>query len=150
MTDIFSARKRSAIMKSIKGKDTKPEIAVRSIVHRMGYRFRVNQGMLPGNPDIVLKKHKKVIFVNGCFWHGHLKCRRSRLPTSNENYWKNKIIKNMARDKKQIKLLHNQGWNTLVVWTCEIQDKKKISEKIANYLSSSELKNDIRRKIRKT
>ncbi|HDP34827.1 MAG TPA: DNA mismatch endonuclease Vsr, partial [Candidatus Hydrogenedentes bacterium] len=94
MVDIFTKEHRSHIMAQIKGKDTKPEKAVRSILHRMGYRFRIHVSFLPGKPDIVLARHRKVIFVNGCFWHGHKRCRRGTIPETNTDFWIRKIVSN--------------------------------------------------------
>ena len=117
--DIFDKSKRSWIMSHVKGKDTKPEIIVRSIVHGLGFRFRKNKSDLPGKPDIVLAKHRKVIFVHGCFWHGHKKCSRASRPQSNKSFWTKKLDKNIARDKKTERELEFQGWNVLIIWTCE-------------------------------
>lgn len=101
MTDSVSPEKRSWIMSRVKSKNTSPELKVRSLLHRLGYRFRVNQKNLPGCPDIVLKKHQSVIFVNGCFWHGHKLCKKSKLPKSNVPFWEEKIKRNIERDKKK-------------------------------------------------
>lgn len=101
MSDIFSKEKRSIIMSKISSKNTKPEILVRKYLFAHGFRFRVNDKRLPGKPDILLPKHKSVIFVNGCFWHGHENCKAATLPSSNVDYWRNKISSNVERDKKQ-------------------------------------------------
>jgi len=100
MTDVFSQEKRSWIMSRVKGRDTKPEILVRSFIFRMGFRFRLHRRDLPGTPDIVLPRHGKVIFVHGCFWHGHKRCPRSKRPTTNENFWNKKLDGNIKRDKR--------------------------------------------------
>ncbi len=94
--DAFSREKRSQIMSRVSGKNTKPELIVRSQLHKLGYRFRLHRKDLPGKPDITLPKHKKVIFVHGCFWHGHTDCRRSKRPTSNEKFWNEKLDKNIS------------------------------------------------------
>ena len=135
MLDIFSPPKRSQIMSSIKGYDTKPELMVRSLLHRMGYRFRIRQGRLPGNPDVVLHSHKKVIFIHGCFWHGHKRCKRSRRPNSNIEFWSQKLDKNMARDKRQIRDLRRVGWKVLVVWQCQLKDVKKLEKKLRKFMN---------------
>src|SRR5256712_6187240 len=98
MADVFDHDKRSRIMAAIKGKNTTPEKIVRSLLHQMGYRFRLHQRTLPGVPDIVLPIHKKVIFVHGCFWHGHSGCKRASLPKTNKSFWRKKILGNKARD----------------------------------------------------
>jgi len=135
MVDIFTTDKRSEIMSRIKNRDTAPEIKVRSIIHRMGYRFRLHRKDLPGNPDIVFPKHKKIIFVNGCFWHGHKNCIRSKRPSSNKNFWDQKIDKNITRDKNIRKALNKSGWKVLVIWQCEINDINKLEVKIANFMA---------------
>lgn len=134
MVDTVSKEKRSWIMSRIKGKNTKPEILVRRLLHRMGYRFRLNSPNLLGHPDIILKKYKTIIFVNGCFWHGHENCRKASIPKSNSNFWINKIKKNRTRDQKNQKALKKSGWNVFVIWECEIAKtdilRKKIKRKL--------------------
>ncbi|MBC8432675.1 MAG: DNA mismatch endonuclease Vsr [Desulfobacterales bacterium] len=125
--DVFSIEKRSKIMAKIKGKDTKPEKIIRSLLHKMGYRFRLHRRDLPGNPDIVLPKYKKVIFVHGCFWHGHKGCPRSEKPSSNKNFWNEKLTKNIERDKQNQRKLNELGWVSLVIWQCQIK-KGNISQ----------------------
>ena len=123
-------------MSKIKGRDTKPEKVVRSLLHKMGYRFRLHRGDLPGKPDIVLPKYKKVIFVHGCFWHGHEDCRRSERPSSNKEFWESKLTKNIERDKQNQKKLTELGWASLVIWQCQIKNDKlpKLRDKIKNFL----------------
>jgi len=132
--DVFSREKRSQIMSRVSGKNTKPELVVRSLLHNMGYRFRLHRKDFPGKPDITLPKHKKVIFVHGCFWHGHTDCPRSKRPTSNKKFWLEKLDKNMERDKVSINNLKELGWNVLVVWTCEVNDKYKLKNKLLSFL----------------
>lgn len=134
MTDVFPIEKRSWIMSRVKGRDTKPEVLVRSFVHRMGYRFRVHRRELPGNPDIVLARHRKVIFVNGCFWHGHKGCSRSRRPTTNENFWNNKLNGNIKRDRLNCRELRRMGWKVLVVWECETKTSELLLGKLERFL----------------
>ncbi len=136
MTDVFDKKKRSEIMSSVKSKDTKPEIIVRKLLHSMGYRFRLHQEDLPGSPDIVLPKYKKVIFVHGCFWHGHEGCPRATLPKTNMEFWEAKIAKNMARHAEAVQNLSRMGWKSLVIWTCEIKDLEQLSKKIRDFLSN--------------
>ena len=123
-------------MSRIKGVDTKPELLVRSIVHRLGYRFSLHRKDLPGSPDIVLPKHKKIIFVHGCFWHGHKGCKRSRRPSSNIEFWQNKLEKNIMRDKKNLAELRKKGWAVLVLWQCQTNKPEKLIIKIEKFLGS--------------
>jgi DNA mismatch endonuclease (patch repair protein) len=134
MTDVFSEETRSRIMSRVHSYDTKPELIVRSIIHRMGYRFRVHQDKLPGSPDIVLTRHKKVVFVHGCFWHGHKHCSRAKRPSSNESFWNLKLDKNIERDKNQQKELRRMGWRYLIIWQCEINKLDSLKQKISNFL----------------
>ena len=113
MTDVFDKKKRSEIMSSVKSKDTKPELIVRNLLHLMGYRFRLHREDLPGSPDIVLPKYKTVIFVHGCFWHGHEGCPRAKLPKTNTEVWRGKIEKNIERDQRNICELKSLGWTPL-------------------------------------
>jgi len=126
-------------MSHISGKDTKPEILVRSLLHRMGYRFRLHKKNMPGKPDIVLPKHKKVIFVHGCFWHGHKNCPRSKRPSTNVKFWNKKIDGNIERDKKNIKSLEYLGWKTLIIWTCEIKNEDALKHKLISFMETSKL-----------
>ena len=119
MSDIFSLQKRSAIMSKIGGKNTKPEILVRKFLFSKGFRYRINVKTLPGKPDIVLPKYKTVIFINGCFWHGH-NCKKGKLPSSNIDFWKEKISNNKSRDDKNSDLLVKLGWKVIIIWQCEI------------------------------
>jgi DNA mismatch endonuclease, patch repair protein len=134
MTDVFSKEKRSWIMSRVKGRDTKPEILVRSLIFRMGFRFRLHRRDLPGTPDIVLPRHGKVIFVHGCFWHGHKNCPRSKRPTTNENFWNNKLDGNIKRDKRYRGELRRLGWKPLVVWECETKIPEKLLRKLESFL----------------
>lgn len=135
--DVFSRGKRSQIMSRISGKNTKPELLVRSLLHRMGYRFRVYKKELPGKPDITLPKHKKVIFVHGCFWHGHKNCPRSKRPDTNVEFWNKKIDGNILRDKKNIQRLENLGWETLTLWTCEIKNQDILKRKLISFMEKN-------------
>ncbi len=137
MADIYSITKRSKIMSKISGKNTKPEIIIRKIVHSLGYRFRLHKKELPGKPDIVFLKLKKVIFVNGCFWHGHKNCIRSKLPTTNKKFWKEKIEGNKRKDKSNYIRLKKLGWDYLVIWQCKIKqgNKQKLIDEITNFLT---------------
>lgn len=132
--DTVSKEKRREIMSKVGGKNTGPEIKVRKLLHSMGYRFRLQRKDLPGKPDIVLPKYKTIIFVHGCFWHGHdCKMGKNR-PKSNSEYWENKINNNIDRDKKNISLLNNYGWNVLIVWECQIRNTEKLKNIILLFL----------------
>ena len=123
-------------MSRIKGHDTKPELVVRSMLHRMGYRFRLHRKDLPGKPDIVLPKHKKVIFVNGCFWHQHEGCAQGRRqPKSNQDYWDGKLLATVERDRRNIQALEQLGWRVLVVWECELKERMLITSRLDEFLS---------------
>lgn len=137
MADVFSKKKRSWIMARVHGGDTKPEIFVRRLIHRMGFRYRLHVRTLPGSPDIVLPKHKKVVFVHGCFWHGHLGCRRSQRPTSNRAFWDKKIDGNSVRDKLSRQRLRRLGWATLAVWECSTRDPERLKKRLASFLQDS-------------
>ena len=121
-TDIFSANKRSEIMRAVKGRDTTPEIALRKKLFALGLRYRLNVKDLPGKPDLVFPRHKTVVFVHGCFWHGHSCKRGNRQPKQNADYWKDKIARNMARDQKNTAELKKLGWRVITVWECEIKE----------------------------
>lgn len=125
--DVHDKKTRSYNMSRIKGENTKPEELVRKYLFSQGFRYRKNDKRLPGSPDIVLPKYKTVIFVNGCFWHGHEGCRYFVWPKSNEEFWKNKIETNIVRDKKKIAELETSGWKVIIVWECEL--KKQTQEK---------------------
>jgi len=130
-----TAEQRSRIMRCVKSKDTTPELVVRKISHSLGYRHRLYRKDLPGKPDLVFPSRKKIIFVHGCFWHGH-KCKRGdRLPKSNRDYWVKKIKSNMDRDKLHIEELNNQGWSVLIVWECEVKNLHTLTQKIAEFIN---------------
>ena len=121
MADVFTREKRSWVMSRIKGKDTAPERLVRSVLHRRGFRFRLHRADLPGKPDIVLSSLRTVVFVNGCFWHGH-RCQRGRKPASNTKYWDAKLERNRRRDRLNSARLRRLGWRPIVLWECKLRD----------------------------
>lgn len=133
--DHLTPAKRSWNMAKIRSSNTRPEKKVRSLLHNMGYRFRINQQTLPGKPDIVLKKFKTVIFVNGCFWHGHKNCSRSNIPKSNTTYWKKKIETNIKRDAKNTRKLRKEGWKVITVWECHVQKTEKLKKLFSKKIS---------------
>ncbi|MDY6851369.1 MAG: very short patch repair endonuclease [Thermodesulfobacteriota bacterium] len=128
-------------MSRISGKNTKPELVVRSLLHNMGYRFRLHRNDLPGKPDITLPKHKKIIFVHGCFWHGHIDCPRAKRPETNKEFWHEKLNKNIERDKATVKKLRQLGWGVLTVWTCEVNDADKLKIKLLSFLKEKKENN---------
>src|SRR5947209_18206995 len=120
--DRLSREDRSRNMGAIRSTDTAPERVVRSLVHRLGYRFRLHEGKLPGRPDIVLSRHRKIILVHGCFWHSHT-CVDGRVPRTNKNYWVPKLSRNRQRDRESRQKLRKLGWKVLVVWECECESQ---------------------------
>ena len=136
MNDIVDKATRSRMMASIKGKNTNPELAIRSALHQRGYRFRLHRRDLPGRPDIVLPKYKAVMFVNGCFWHGHF-CHLFKWPKTRESFWRGKILSNKKRDKKNIEELVQKGWRVCVIWECSIRKRSEMEfDEVVNSIAS--------------
>ena len=124
MPDMFDPKKRSEIMAKVHSANTTPEARVRKLLHKMGYRFRLQRRDLPGNPDIVLPKYKTVIFVHGCFWHGCPTCRHAKIrPVANAEYWDKKLNRTLERDKSNMVSLGEMGWQVIVIWECEVRNK---------------------------
>ena len=121
-------------MASVGQKDTVPEMVVRRLLHGMGFRYGLHSRELPGKPDLVFRSRRKVIFVNGCFWHGH-NCRKGRLPTSNVDYWTEKIARNRERDAQNVNDLENLGWRVFVVWECETRELESLGQRLVTFLS---------------
>jgi len=136
MADTLTVVERSRRMSRIRGKNTKPELVVRRLVHAMGYRYRLHRRDLPGVPDIVFIRRRKVIFVHGCFWHRHpdSDCRLARLPKSRLDFWREKLEDNRRRDKRNEARLRAIGWGVLTVWECQIKNKTSLKIKIADFL----------------
>ncbi|QQQ01896.1 very short patch repair endonuclease [Lysobacter enzymogenes] len=132
--DRLTPERRSWLMSRIRGSNTKPEIAVRSLLHRLGYRFRLHRRDLPGTPDIALPGRSTVVFVHGCFWHGHA-CKRSKMPKTRQDYWVEKIEGNRRRDARKRRALKAFGWQVVVVWECELKNPVKLAEKLNRALS---------------
>ncbi|MEX0981058.1 MAG: DNA mismatch endonuclease Vsr [Bacteroidales bacterium] len=139
MADIYSKKKRSKIMSKISGRETKPEILVRRYLFSKGYRYRKNDHKLPGKPDIVLSKYKSVIFIHGCFWHGHT-CKKASRPTSNVEFWNSKIERNIERDKEVKKKLLKLGWRVITIWDCELKSKRQFDNSMNKLLKKLNVK----------
>lgn len=133
MVDSVTPERRSEIMATVRGKDTGPELAVRRLVHRMGYRYRLHVPTLPGRPDMVFPSRRKVIFVHGCFWHGHARCNAARIPKSRVEFWREKIFGNKKRDGLQNRRLARMGWSSMTIWECEV-NKPRLSGRIRRFL----------------
>jgi DNA mismatch endonuclease (patch repair protein) len=147
VSDIVDPETRSRMMANIKGKNTKPEMAIRSILHRMGYRFRLHRKDLPGKPDIVLPKHHAAVFVNGCFWHGHF-CSLFKWPKTREQFWRNKILTTKQRDSRNIETLLSEGWRVCVVWECSVRQNdtdaiRKTVRSLTSWIDGSQLEREI-------
>jgi DNA mismatch endonuclease, patch repair protein len=125
---------RSRIMRAVKGADTGPEMEVRRMAHRMGYRFRLRRKDLPGKPDLVFPRLRKVVFVHGCFWHGHDCARGARPPKANAEYWRRKIGRNGLRDAAHIEALKEMGWRAAVIWECELKEPGRVKKRLARFL----------------
>ncbi len=133
--DIFNKEKRSAIMSRVRSANTGPEIRVRKILHRLGYRFRLHRRDLPGTPDIVLPAYDSIVLVHGCFWHRHDRCRDASTPSTRIRFWKKKFAENVTRDAKKTAALRALGWKVLIVWECELRDEGALAEKLKGVLS---------------
>src|SRR3569832_2601662 len=138
MADKLTKRRRSENMRRIRSFEMKPERIVRSIIHRLGYRFRLHASELPGKPDVVRRAQKQAIFVHGCFWHQHKlrSCLDGRLPISNTGYWLPQLARNVERDKSSASALRKLGWRVLTVWECETKSPDKLSQKLQKFLAS--------------
>ncbi len=134
MADTITREQRSHIMASVRSFNTKPELIVRSLLHRMGFRFRLHRKDLPGRPDICLPKYRRVIFVHGCFWHGH-RCLHGRRPTSNQAFWNQKLDRNAQRDAAAIRSLRAEGWGSFVVWECQLKSPK-LADRLRKFLAA--------------
>lgn len=130
--DIVSKEQRSRMMAAVRQRDTPAELAVRRVAHALGFRFRLNVRSLPGSPDIVFPKHRKVIFVHGCYWHRH-NCRKATMPSSRTEFWQSKFEANVNRDQQAIKKLRKLGWKVLVVWECQTNDAVKVAKTLKKF-----------------
>lgn len=136
MADIFSKAKRSEIMSKISGKETKLEVLVGKFLFAQGFRYRKNDKRFAGKPDIVLPKYRTVIFVNGCFWHGHKDCKKAALPTTRREFWEQKISSNVARDARNSEVLRQDGWRVMTIWQCQLKNQKEALETLAETAAS--------------
>lgn len=134
LVDKIAKDKRSAVMRQVRSKDTKPELVVRRLTHRMGYRYRLHVKELPGTPDIVFSKRRKIIFVHGCMWHGHEGCPNNRRPHSRQDYWIPKLDGNKKRDAVNVAKLNEQGWDVLVIWECEVKNVEELAKRLTYFL----------------
>lgn len=131
--DTFAPKQRSEIMRRVRSRDTRPEMIVRGLVRRMGVSYRSYPQNLPGKPDLVMTAQRKAVLVHGCFWHGH-KCEAGRLPKSNRTYWKDKQTKNALRDSRNFRALRSKGWKVMVVWECQIRNRKRLQTRLSRFL----------------
>jgi DNA mismatch endonuclease (patch repair protein) len=129
---------RSANMRAIRSKSMRPELAVRRLVHKLGYRFRLHRADLPGKPDLVFDPRRKVIFVHGCFWHSH-GCKKAHVPKSNRDYWLPKLRRNKTRDARNIKALKTAGLKSMVIWECETRDEDALKKRVKAFLGKKKL-----------
>ncbi len=137
MADVFDPKQRSAVMRAVKSRDTRPELRVRKAAHALGLRFRLHRADLPGTPDLVFPAKRTTVFVHGCFWHGHDCTRGARTPQTNRAYWQAKIARNRARDAANIAALKKLGWKTRVIWECQTHDPARLSRLIARHIGTS-------------
>jgi len=137
MADIVSIETRSRMMSSIRARDTKPEMLVRRYLHALGFRYRLSPREVPGRPDLLLPKYRAAIFVHGCFWHGHEKCRFATIPSTRTEFWQEKISANKARDAAVVDKLHEMGWRVGVVWECALRSKRQEAlTRLAEFIDS--------------
>jgi len=147
MTDVVDSQTRSRMMAGIQGKNTKPELLIRSNLHKNGFRYRIHSKKLPGKPDLVLHKYRAVVFVNGCFWHGH-NCSLFKWPKTREDFWRNKITRNIENDKMNIDKLKSLNWRICIIWECYIKgankDISKVIKKIVRWLNGKSMYLEVR------
>lgn len=134
MVDTVSPEVRSRIMAQVKSKGMKPEMRVRRLLHGMGYRYRLHRSDLPGRPDLVFPSRRKVVFVNGCFWHYHRDCERVRIPATNQDYWEAKLARNRDRDERNLALLEEAGWSVMTTWECQLRDMESATARLVEFL----------------
>jgi DNA mismatch endonuclease (patch repair protein) len=131
----LTPRERSALMARVRSKDTRPELAVRRMAHRLRFRFRLHRRDIPGTPDLAFIAKRKVVFVHGCFWHSHVGCALASVPTARPEYWLRKLERNRLRDQQTLDVLQHQGWRVLIIWECETRDAGTLAKKLSNFLN---------------
>ena len=134
MTDTLTPEQRRKVMQKVKSKDTHPEMVVRRLLHKAGYRYRLHRKDLPGKPDIVFPSRRKIVWVHGCFWHRHPGCKYNRMPASNQSYWTPKLEINVVRDEQALYQVTAEGWEAMVVWECEIKDSEELLRRLTEFL----------------
>lgn len=139
MADNVSPETRSQIMARVKSKGMKPEMKVRRLLHGLGYRYRLHRSDLPGQPDLVFPSRRKVVFVNGCFWHNHSGCPRVRVPVANRNYWLSKLSRTKTRDERNIGLLKGSGWAVMTVWECQLRNMDSVAKQLVDFIEDAGL-----------
>lgn len=144
MNDIYSLEKRSKIMARIRTTGTKPELVVRQVTHGLGYRFRIHGKGLPGKPNLVFPRYRKVIFVHGCFWHGHMHCAKAKRPATNITFWEQKLSRNMDRDQQIKTALLETGWGVMIIWECETKDRDRLAGKIRCFFQGNSCQKEIK------
>ena len=137
MADIYGRNKRSEIMARVRATGTRPEHLVGQVAHGLGFRFRLHRKDLPGKPDLVFPRHRKVIFVHGCFWHGHTNCTKAKHPATNRAFWERKLTRNLRRDQENVDALGRSGWEVLIIWECETRDPERIAASVGRFLGES-------------
>src|SRR5580704_14094152 len=135
MADRVSSTIRSSNMAAVRSKNTKPELTVRRVAHRLGYRYRLHGKELLGSPDLIFRKKRNVIFVHGCFWHRHPNCPKASTPMTGTDFWQRKVVSNVERDRRTRTLLEQQGWRILTVWESELKDQEMLSKRLQSFLS---------------
>lgn len=135
MADRLTPERRSENMRQIRSRDTAPEMAVRRLLHRLGYRYRLHVRELPGRPDLVFPSRRCVLMIHGCFWHGHQGCRESRMPSTNQQYWVPKLEKNYARDRDHLRALRRLGWRVIIIWECQTENLRRLERKLVRFLN---------------
>lgn len=142
LADTLGPEERSRRMAAVKDKHSKPEMKLRSLVHRMGYRYRLHGRGLPGKPDMVFSSRKAVIFMHGCFWHRHRNCPLARMPKSRVAFWSKKLEENRKRDGRVRYKLRKMGWRVLVIWECQLRDPEKVARRVEAFLAQCKLEED--------
>lgn len=133
--DRLNQKQRTELMSKVRGRDTKPELAVRRLVHRLGFRYRLYGRGLPGKPDLVFRSKRKIIFIHGCFWHQH-RCKRGTRPVTNTGFWTAKLDRNLSRDRANMRALKLLGWSILVIWECEVKHEGRLAKRLTRFLSA--------------